>query len=349
MSVAQRIIIKFLTKEGVKPSEILTRLQAQFGDATLSQNRVFTWARQFKGGRESVENEGHDRRPRSSLTDDNIRAIRELIEGDRRLSVEEIASEVRISIGSAHTIICEHLGFRKISARWVPKLLTKNQKQARLEICERHLNRFRQEGEDFLRRIVTCDETWVYHYTPESKMASKEWRRKDEACPVKAKTRLSAGKVLATVFWDYRGVLLIDFLHERRTVNAAYYCQLLESSKAAYRNRRRGMPIRNVILLHDNARPHTAILTRDKLEKMHWEILDHPPYSPDLSPCDFFLFAPMKQSLGGERFENNEDVEEYVRNWLSTRPQTFFEEGMFKLSNRWQKCVEHEGGYVEKN
>jgi hypothetical protein len=103
--VAQRIIIKFLTKEGVKPSEILTRLKAQFGDATLSRTQVFDWASKFKGGRESVENESHDRRPRSSLTDENICAVRDVIEGDRRLTVDEIASEVGISHGSAHAII----------------------------------------------------------------------------------------------------------------------------------------------------------------------------------------------------------------------------------------------------
>jgi hypothetical protein len=156
-------------------------------------------------------------------------------------------------------------------------LFTENQRQVRLEISERLQNRFRQEGEDFLRHIVNCDETWVHHYTPESKKASKEWRRKEESCPVKAKTRLSAGKVLATVFLDYRGVLEINFLHDQRSVNAAYYCQLLESTKAMYRTKRRDMAIRDVILLHDNARPHTANLTKEKLEKMHWETLDHPP------------------------------------------------------------------------
>lgn len=347
--VAQRIIIKFLTKEGVKPSEILTRLKAQFGDATLSRTQVFDWASKFKGGRESVENESHDRRPRSSLTDENICAVRDVIEGDRRLTVDEIASEVGISHGSAHAIITEHLGFRKVCARWVPRLLTENHKEVRLQICERLLNRFRQEGVNFLRRIITCDETWVHHYTPESKMASKEWRKKDEACPVKAKSRLSAGKVLATVFFDWRGVLHIDFLHDRRTVNAAYYCQLLESVKAAYKNKRRGIPIRDVILLHDNARPHTAVLTRNKLEEMHWETLEHPPYSPDLSPCDYFLFAPLKEALGGERFENNEEVEERVRNWFTTQPQSFFEEGIYKLPKRWEKCVERAGDYVEKS
>ncbi|XP_046683630.1 protein GVQW3-like [Homalodisca vitripennis] len=116
-SVAQRIVIKFLTNEDVKPSEIFTRLQAQFGDTTLSQNRVYTWAREFRDGRERVENESHGQRPRSSLTDDNISAVRQLIEGDRRLTVQEISSEIRISYASVQSAITDHLGFRKISAR----------------------------------------------------------------------------------------------------------------------------------------------------------------------------------------------------------------------------------------
>jgi histone-lysine N-methyltransferase SETMAR len=125
-AIAQHIIVKFLTNEGVKSSDILTRMRAQFGDMTLSSTQVYDWASKFKGGRETAENENHNRRPRSSLTDDNIRAICDLIEG---LTVDEIASEVNISHGSAHSIITEHLGFSKVCARWVPRLLTHNQKQ----------------------------------------------------------------------------------------------------------------------------------------------------------------------------------------------------------------------------
>ena len=91
----------------------------------------------------------------------------------------------------------------------------------------------RKETHSFIHRIVTCDETWVHHYTPETMRASKKWRGMGEECPVKAKTRLSASKVMAMVFWDL-GVLLVDFFHVRRTVNAAYYCDLLEKVRAAY-------------------------------------------------------------------------------------------------------------------
>jgi hypothetical protein len=83
-SVAQRIIIKFLTNEGVIPSEIFTRLQAQFGNECLSQPRLFSWAKSF---RDHVENEPHARRPRTSVNPDNVLKIGELIRANRRITV----------------------------------------------------------------------------------------------------------------------------------------------------------------------------------------------------------------------------------------------------------------------
>jgi hypothetical protein len=86
-SVAQLIIIKFLIKKGVIPSEIFTRLQAQFGDECLSQPRVFSRAKSFQEGRDYVENEPHARRPRTSVNPDNVLKIGELIRTNRRITV----------------------------------------------------------------------------------------------------------------------------------------------------------------------------------------------------------------------------------------------------------------------
>lgn len=74
---------------------------------------MFDWAKKFPSGRDAVENESHERRPRSSVTDENILAVRELVQDDRRLTVVEISSKVGISIGSAHTILSEYLGYHK--------------------------------------------------------------------------------------------------------------------------------------------------------------------------------------------------------------------------------------------
>jgi transposase len=72
-----------------------------------------------------------------------------------------------------------------------------------------------------------------------------------------------------------------------------------------------------VVLLHDNARPHTAARTRALLEQFNWELFDHPPNSPDLAPSDYHLFTYLKNWLGSQRFRNNEGLMEGVKTWLS--------------------------------
>nr|QLJ84876.1 transposase-like protein [Dichotomius schiffleri] len=123
---------------------------------------------------------------------------------------------------------------------------------------------------------------------------------------------------------------------------------MLDAAKLAFRRKRKSQAIRSVILLHDNARPHTAAATRNKLEALGWETLEHPPYSPDLSPCDFHLFGPLKEALGGQRFDDNEAVKAFVLQWLRRRPKSFYADGIKKLPIRWEKCISRAGEYIEK-
>ncbi|XP_033224918.1 uncharacterized protein LOC117177919 [Belonocnema kinseyi] len=146
------------------------------------------------------------------MTPDNMRRVEQMILEDRWMNVRDILAELGISIGSVESIIHEHLQYRKVTVRWVPKLLNFEQKFTRLEVCRRLLMRYEAEGDGFLTRIFTIDETWVCYYTSESKVSSKEKRKKEEGAPVKAKTTSSAGKVMCTVFWDRRGVLYVDLL-----------------------------------------------------------------------------------------------------------------------------------------
>ena len=71
------------------------------------------------------------------------------------------------------------------------------------------------------------DETWVHHFTPEAKQQSKQWKHPGSPPPKKAKTVPSAGKVMASVFWDADGILLTDYLQKGQTINGTYYASLL--------------------------------------------------------------------------------------------------------------------------
>jgi [histone H3]-lysine36 N-dimethyltransferase SETMAR len=102
------------------------------------------------------------------------------------------------------------------------------------------------------------------------------------------------------------------------------------------------------LLIHDNARPHTANRTREVLESFKWELFPHPPYSPDLAPSDYHLFPTMKKWLATQRFEDDAELQQEVNNWLKTQAAEFYEEGIVKLIKRYDKCLNLNGDYVEK-
>src|SRR5258705_10197237 len=122
-----------------------------------------------------------------------------------------------------------------------------------------------------MARIVTSDETWVHHCTPGSKRASEHWKHPHSPVMKKFKVTHSAGKVMLSVFWDEQGVLLAHFQPKGQNVTAASYCDVLLKLRNAIRRTHPGLLSRGVILQHDNDRPHTALLTTDQVEQMHWE------------------------------------------------------------------------------
>ena len=103
-----------------------------------------------------------------------------------------------------------------------------------------------------------------------------------------------------------------------------------------------------MLLLHDNACPQSANQTTTMLGSFKWEVLQHPPYSPDLAPSDFHLFGPLKHHLSGERFPDDPAFERAVRAWFRQQPKEFFAAGFQGLVKRWDKCLNLYGDYVEK-
>jgi hypothetical protein len=81
---------------------------------------------------------------------------------------------------------------------------------------------------------------------------------------------------------------------------------------------------------------------------MYWTALEHPPYNLDLSPCDYHMFGPLKEALGGQHFDDDEQVENFLHKWLQTRPPSFYNAGFKKLPIRWKKYTEKGRNYVEK-
>ena len=142
-----RAVIKFLTKNGLKPNAIETDMQQVYGTSTPSLSTIRRWHNEFKRELESLKDNERSGRAATSINTETIEAVQQLVEGHRRIRITNIAYLLQISRGSIGTILHEHLGYNKVSARWVPIMLTNDHKQ---------------------------NECWIYHYDPETKLDSME-------------------------------------------------------------------------------------------------------------------------------------------------------------------------------
>ena len=172
-----RAVIKFLTKEDAKAKEINRRMADVYGDSSPKYSTVAKWSAEFKRGRDSLEDDPRPCHPADVISQETTDRVERLVLNNRRLKVAELASECGISNGSVYTIIHEHLGLIKLSARWVPRNLNMQDRQQRVESNQELLEVYNANPEDFYTRLVTGDEIWLHHWDPDTKKESMQWKR----------------------------------------------------------------------------------------------------------------------------------------------------------------------------
>ncbi|GFR69698.1 histone-lysine N-methyltransferase SETMAR [Elysia marginata] len=172
-------------------------------------------------------------------------------------------------------------------------------------------------------------------------MQSMQYRHKNSPAPKKFKVVASARKVLLTMFWDMEGIVHIEFLEQGKTINLERYVSTLRALKGRLRRVRQDK-VKDVVIQHDNARPHTSRQTQCALQQLELPTIPHPPYSSDLAPSDFFLFPLLKKHLKGNHYETDAEVEADVRSWCRSQTPEFFADGMRKLVQRWRLCIERD-------
>ncbi|UYV70896.1 hypothetical protein LAZ67_8001037 [Cordylochernes scorpioides] len=310
-------------------------LTVAYGEATLDRSNVYRWYKMFSESREVVNDEERAGRPSTSTTDEKINEVEKMILANRRITVREVAEDLNISIGSCHSIFINDLGMRRVAAKFVPKLLNCDQKQHRMNIANEMLDSVRDDP-NLLQRVITGDEAWVYGYDVETKAQSSQWKLPHEPRPKKARQVRSNVKVLLTVFFDCRGVVHHEFLPQGRTVNKEYYLQVMRNLREAILQKRPDLwKNKNWLLHHDNAPAHTSLLVRDFLVKNNTLMMPQPPYSPDLVPCDFFLFPKLKRPMKGRRYATLDEIKTASKEELKKILKNDFLKCFEDWKNRW--------------
>lgn len=272
------------------------------------------------------------------------------MEEDRRASLKTIADKLDVSVTTAHRLVKKKLQLRQKVAKFVPRILTDEQKRMRVRISTDNLQRLRDDPH-LLDKIVSGDESPVYLLDPETRSESKQWLPKEGQCPTKVLRGHTWKKTMLTVFFDARGVVLTEF--NDGIVDMDTYINTLRNLRENIRRKRPfmwkggmdGKTDREFVIHQDNASCHTSNRTISFL--FDQDLLTHPPYSPDLALCDYFLFPLLKKQLRGHRHQNLRDLKVAVRRVLVSITEDQCQEALSKWPLRWRKCVQSEGEYFK--
>ena len=216
-----RSVIQFRNSKGERPEEINKQIVVVNGNVMNRQN-VTKWCHEFSRGRTEVRDELGSGGP-SLISNVLLQETEEEIRANRRVTLRQLHHVIsEVSKTTIHEDMTEKLGYRKLCARWVPKMLTDAQKTKRMGSALKFLTLYAQEGDEFLDSIVTGDETQGFHHTPESKQQSLQQRHTHSPRTQKFETSISVKKkIMASVFWDRKGILLVDSMPPGATINAA--------------------------------------------------------------------------------------------------------------------------------
>jgi histone-lysine N-methyltransferase SETMAR len=186
-----------------------------------------------------------------------------------------------------------------------------------------YLENYTNQGQHFLKCYVTQDKTWVNYTTTKPKKASMMWKQPSRPAAKKLKAMPSVRKIMATVFWNHKGVLLVDFLDHGDIVTDECHYGTKRLCQAIHHNRP-GWLCQGVI----NTGHHTYNQTCAWLLFYSWDIMDHLSYSPNLAPSDSHLFKLLKKHLASKQFVTDDDVKQAVTSQLQTLDINFFSAGI---------------------
>jgi len=241
---------------GKTGSETFEMLKQAFGDSCMSRSRTFEWFGRFKNGRTLTANDDRSGRPSTATTPSKVEQVREAVNQDRRRTVHDLCAEVGIGYGSCQRILTEQLNMYRIAAKFMPRVLTQDQRDSRVAICQELKETVKKRSDTPLER---------HHRQRKHRLClrprdkTSQWKSPGSPRPKKARMQKSKLKMMPICFFHQEGIINREFVPPGMTVNADFYCDVLSRLRE---NVRRKSPQKwrnqNLIIHHDNAPAHRS-------------------------------------------------------------------------------------------
>lgn len=162
--VEYRAILRYNFARGLTVDECLAEMLPVLGEDCPHRTTIFRWYREFGRGNFELEDAPRSGRPASSVSQENIVAVRKLLEADRGVTYRQIEESLGLNAPTVHSILHNHLQVWKLCTLWVPHSLTEGQMANRVSWCREMLKKFENGEASNVNSIVTGGETWLYYY-----------------------------------------------------------------------------------------------------------------------------------------------------------------------------------------
>ena len=221
----------------------------------------------FLSGVESIKNAPKSGRQKFAARKEIVSKMKEIIEGDARFTVHDIACKLGMSLSTVHLILKKHLKVRNILARWVPHLLTDEQNRQGVKVPKKLLHMFQTYDKKQFANVVAGDENWVYYFELVRKVSNKIWATKHSIRPIIVKRSLNARKVWYAIFFSGEEVAIKVPVEKGKNITGKYYKDIVLEKPKKYQKRRPVTGFKHIHLLHGNGPAHASEIVAVFLKK----------------------------------------------------------------------------------
>jgi histone-lysine N-methyltransferase SETMAR len=331
-----KIVAKFLFLSGKGNDQIHRALGSVVAGHVVCLRTIQRYTARFGEGDFSVEDKPKSGRPRAEI---DVDEVQRLLDEDPHISAREMAKRIGVSKDLVCDVLKNQVMMYKVRTKWVPHELSGFQKEARVMAARDMLEVLGDSKQHHM--VYTQDESWVRWENPRKSM----WLKRGSRPPTSAHVRLTNEKRMVSVIFNSEGIVSIVFLPRGEGFNKDFFENVvMEDFVRNVQIPRTRDKTRKIKFHCDNSTSH---LIDDTFQQLNVPRLKHPPYSPDLAPCDFFLFGYMKMCLEGSNFKSDEELIEATSRVLESIPHYMFANTYREWVERLRKCIELGGEYVE--
>lgn len=338
-------LIESMRRVNMTAVSIHNMVNEAWPEQSMSLRHVQRLVKEFRDGdRDSFERARGSGRRNSDVRNENVEAVRNLL--NEGLTVREIASELAIDKCMVHRILTDELECIWFHTKWIPHTLTNANKAVRVARCTDMIETL--ESRLTKENLVTIDEKWFYarKIKPSNKIGS--WVSPGGDVVQTARRSTMEMKHMAIFSISLRGQSYFEVLERNESVNSERYIQFLNNMCDFYQNNPngRGIERHNMVIIQDNAKPHTSRITTAFFADNHIKLLKQPPYSPDTNLCDRYLFPRLESLRDNNDLSNREDLVQFLNLHMGDFTAQRMRKALDSMVEDLQKIIDNDGNYV---